>query len=407
MKTSLRPIPFLEPPRPQLRAVSSAVVLRDLRREYGGREVVRGVSLEIPAGEIFGLLGPNGAGKTTLLSMISTRLRPASGDAWVHGKHVTQDVDAVRRLLNVAPQEEALYPSLTAAENMSFFAELYQVPRSAVRERPDKQRVPVVDEVLAQRLQRLIVQHPTFGYRRLWALLRFHEGLPINRKAVYRVLVLKGWFVHQPRMAPRPRVQGRRSRASRSNERWAMDVTHVDCGADGWGHLAAIIDCHDRELVGYEFARRGRAKEAERALEAACIDRFGTLRPAGGTPVLRSACYAGFVNHPLRSGGRWASHRGEYPGCDRGDRPIEPHSDWTRGSEDGQADRRRAHFRTEALRTTAGLVLSPACRSPREATRRFAQMRPTGDRCRRSHAASSRRRCTAAASSCMRPRPAS
>jgi putative transposase len=162
------------------------------------------------------------------------------------------------------------------------------VPRSAVRQRPETRRVPVVDEVLALRLQRLIAEHPTFGYRRLWALLRFHEGLRINRKAVYRVLVLKGWFVHQRRPTPRPRVQGRRSRASRSNERWAMDVTHIDCGSDGWAHLAAVIDCHDRELVGYEFARRGRAKEAERALEAACIDRFGTLRPAGDTPVLRS-----------------------------------------------------------------------------------------------------------------------
>jgi hypothetical protein len=49
------------------------------------------------------------------------------------------------------------------------------VPRSAVRERSPKRRAPVVDEVLAARLQRLIA-HPTFGYRRLWALLRFHEG---------------------------------------------------------------------------------------------------------------------------------------------------------------------------------------------------------------------------------------
>jgi putative transposase len=162
------------------------------------------------------------------------------------------------------------------------------VPRSAVREHATKPRVPMVDDVLAARLQRLIAQHPTFGYRRLWALLRFHEGLRINRKAVYRVLVLKGWFVHQRRATPRPRVQGRRSRASRSNERWAMDLTHIDCGADGWAHFAAVIDCHDRELVGYEFARRGRAKEAERALEAACIGRFGTLRPAGSTPVVRS-----------------------------------------------------------------------------------------------------------------------
>jgi ABC-2 type transport system ATP-binding protein len=135
MKTSARPFLVPDSPRPRLRAVSSAVVLRDLRREYGGREVVRGVSLEIPEGEIFGLLGPNGAGKTTLLSMISTRIRPTSGDAWVHGKHVIHDVDAARRVLNVAPQEEAVYPSLTAEENLAFFAELYGVPRTERRSR--------------------------------------------------------------------------------------------------------------------------------------------------------------------------------------------------------------------------------------------------------------------------------
>ena len=67
-----------------------------------------------------------------------------------------------------------------------------------------------------------------------------------------------------------------------------MDMTHVPCGRDGWAHLAAVIDCHAREVVGYEFALRGRAKEAERAIEEACIARFGTLRPEGQTPLLRS-----------------------------------------------------------------------------------------------------------------------
>jgi len=116
--------------RPDLRPVSDAVVLRDVRRTYDAREVVCGVSLEIREGEIFGLLGPNGAGKTTLLSIVSTRIRPSSGDVWVYGKHVVHDVDAARRLLNVAPQEEAVYPDLTAAENLAFFAELYGVPRA-------------------------------------------------------------------------------------------------------------------------------------------------------------------------------------------------------------------------------------------------------------------------------------
>jgi len=145
-----------------------------------------------------------------------------------------------------------------------------------------------VDEVLAERLRQLIAMHPTFGYRRLWALLRFGAGLKINRQAVYRVLRLKGWFVYQRTITPRPRVQARRSRAQRSDERWAMDVTHIPCGADGWGHLTAVIDCHDREITGFEFALRGRAKEAERALEEACLARFGTLRPVGSTPVVRS-----------------------------------------------------------------------------------------------------------------------
>jgi putative transposase len=121
-----------------------------------------------------------------------------------------------------------------------------------------------------------------------WLDFQGVQDIRVNRKAVYRVLKLKRWFVHQRVATPRPRVQGRRSRAQRSDECWAMDLTLVPCGADGWGHLTAIIDCHDREVTGFEFALRGRAKEAERALEEACLARFGTLRPYGPTPVVRS-----------------------------------------------------------------------------------------------------------------------
>lgn len=166
---------------------------------------------------------------------------------------------------------------------------LLAVPRSAMSERPSPlRREPVTDRLLTQRIAELIKLHPTFGYRRLWALLRFGDGLLVNRKAVYRILKLNGWCCHERRHTPRPRVRGLRSRAEKSNERWAMDLTHVYCGKDGWGHLAAVIDCHDREIVGYEFSLRGRAKEAERALEEACLARFGTLRPQGETPVVRS-----------------------------------------------------------------------------------------------------------------------
>lgn len=130
-----------------------------------------------------------------------------------------------------------------------------------------------LDAILLERIRELIKDHPTFGYRKLWALLRYGEGLLVNAKAVYRILKAKRWFVHQRSVTPRPRVQGRRSVAPVSDSRWAIDLTHVYC---------------DREIVGWEFSLRGRAREAERALEEACLARFGTLRPEGRTPVIRS-----------------------------------------------------------------------------------------------------------------------
>ena len=61
------------------------------------------------------------------------------------------------------------------------------------------------------------------------------------------------------------------------------DLTHIHCGADGWAHLAAIIDCHDREIVGYEFARRGRAKKTERPGRR--LRRPGRGNPAAASPA--------------------------------------------------------------------------------------------------------------------------
>jgi putative transposase len=172
---------------------------------------------------------------------------------------------------------------------------MLSVPRSRVmvRARTSSRRAsspaPARDySKLLKRMGELVVLYPTFGYRRLWAVLRYRDRIVVNRKVVYRVVKEQGWFVHHRSATPRPRVQGKRSGAEKSDERWATDVTHVFCGRDGWAHLAAVIDCHDREIVGYEFALRGRAREAERALEEACIRRFGTLRPDGTTPVIRS-----------------------------------------------------------------------------------------------------------------------
>jgi putative transposase len=162
------------------------------------------------------------------------------------------------------------------------------VARSALHAPPPRpQRERERDAERERRLAALIQRHPTFGYRRLWALLR-RDGLTVNRKAVYRLLKHRGWLVHQRAATPRPRAQGRRSRAKASDERRAMDVTQVDCGADGWGHLAVVIDCHDREVIGWVFALRGRAQEAERTLEQACCRILDGSDPSAGIRVGRA-----------------------------------------------------------------------------------------------------------------------
>ena len=165
-----------------------------------------------------------------------------------------------------------------------------QVSRAALHRRSRGEAPPPrLSPLLAARLRELLTQHPTFGYRRLWALLRYREGLQVNRKVVYRILKLNGWLVHQRPCTPRPRVRGWQSQTAASNQRWAMDVTHIPCGADGWAHLATVIDCHDREVIGYEFAcvaeprrRSGRSRRPACTDLARCGPR-GPCRSCGVT----------------------------------------------------------------------------------------------------------------------------
>ncbi len=194
---------------------------------------------------------------------------------------------------------------------------ILDVPRASVR-RGDREEVvrrveAPLDATLVEHVRRAALEFPTYGYRRLWAIVRHREGLHVNLKAVYRVVRKKRWQVRERHVTPRPRVQQSISRAGRSNERWATDITHIHCGAHGWGHLVAVIDCHDREIVGFEFALQGSANEAERALEAACLNRFGVLREVGAKrPVVRSDNGLVFQSRAYRRACRFYGLRQEY-----------------------------------------------------------------------------------------------
>jgi len=100
-------------------------------------EAVDGISLEIRAGEIFGLLGPNGAGKSTTIGVLTTRVRPTSGQAWIGEHDVWQEQAAVKRLIGVVPQRPNLDFSLTAREILIFHGAYFGLGSKQRNERAD------------------------------------------------------------------------------------------------------------------------------------------------------------------------------------------------------------------------------------------------------------------------------
>jgi ABC-2 type transport system ATP-binding protein len=114
-----------------------ALMAKNLSKHYTGVPVpaVTGLNLDIRHGEIFGLLGPNGAGKTTTISMLSTILKPSSGAITVCGIDSLRYPMKARRLIGLVPQDIALYPELTARENLSFFGRLYGLRGSDLKTR--------------------------------------------------------------------------------------------------------------------------------------------------------------------------------------------------------------------------------------------------------------------------------
>ena len=104
-----------------------------LTQAFGGVTVVDGLSMEIAAGEVFGFLGHNGAGKTTTVQMLTTLARPRSGTALVAGHDICTDPLAVRRCIGYVPENVRLYDTMTATENLMFFARLSGVEAPARR----------------------------------------------------------------------------------------------------------------------------------------------------------------------------------------------------------------------------------------------------------------------------------
>lgn len=122
---------------------TTMVEVRGLAKEFKGSNghpfmAVKGIDLDIRKGEIYSLLGPNGAGKTTTISMIGGLIAPTRGDATIGGYSITQKPLDAKRMLGVVPQEIALYPTLTARQNLEFFGRMYGMKGAALQARVDE-----------------------------------------------------------------------------------------------------------------------------------------------------------------------------------------------------------------------------------------------------------------------------
>ncbi|HEY5313572.1 MAG TPA: ABC transporter ATP-binding protein, partial [Pirellulales bacterium] len=116
------------------------IELNNFVKQYGNFTAVEGLTLSIPAGELFGFIGPNGAGKSTTIRFLATLLRATQGEGTVNGHSVTRDPRGVRRSVGYMPDNFGVYDGMKVWEFLDFFAVAYQIPRT--------RRKQVIDDCL-------------------------------------------------------------------------------------------------------------------------------------------------------------------------------------------------------------------------------------------------------------------
>lgn len=114
---------------------------QNLTRRFEETVAVNRLTLSVEQGEVFGLVGPDGAGKTTTMRLLTGIMTPSEGEAWVAGRHVVHEPEAIKEEIGYMSQRFGLYSDLTVQENIDFYADIYSVPR--------KVRGPRIDALLA------------------------------------------------------------------------------------------------------------------------------------------------------------------------------------------------------------------------------------------------------------------
>lgn len=115
------------------------IQVKNVSKRYPGNDkpVIEKIDLDINQGDFFGLLGTNGAGKTTLISILYGIIENYQGEVTLFGKTYKQNKKFIQKQMGVVPQEYALYPTLTAYENLLFFGTLYNIPTKELKDKID------------------------------------------------------------------------------------------------------------------------------------------------------------------------------------------------------------------------------------------------------------------------------
>ncbi|HMK47697.1 MAG TPA: ATP-binding cassette domain-containing protein [Methanocella sp.] len=118
--------------------INNAIEVKGLTKKFGAFTAVDNISFEVKDREIFGFLGPNGAGKSTTIRMLCTLARPTGGDAIVNGYDLIKEPVKVRESIGLVAEKMIMYDQLTAAENLRFFGNLYNMPKQKIETRIDE-----------------------------------------------------------------------------------------------------------------------------------------------------------------------------------------------------------------------------------------------------------------------------
>jgi ABC-2 type transport system ATP-binding protein len=115
--------------------MKNAIEVQSLYKSFGDLQAVQGASFSAEEGEVLSLLGPNGAGKSTTISVLSGLLAPTQGEASIMGHSIRSEAEAAKACLGVVPQDIALYPDLSARENLLFWGKMYGLRGAALSQR--------------------------------------------------------------------------------------------------------------------------------------------------------------------------------------------------------------------------------------------------------------------------------